>query len=386
MNQLIDKQPKRLPLKSAHPYHMYDMIQETPKGIDRILKEELPLIKEVAKQLAGKKNILLVGIGTSYHATLNAKYLLRNVGHIHAEAFNSFEFIQDFPLDLYESSSTAIVIFSHRGVKKYSHAAYTKSRELGLYTVLLTGTETVIEEKLDAIIRTSIPEQSSAFTISHTASAFVSLLLSNEIAKIKSPSTVIPDEKVTEISSILQSIFDKKQDDIKKYCKFVVDSGVTHLYYLGYGVNESNCYEVALKINEATWDYTTGYQVEQYLHGPFVATGPSTLSTFLIGGTDVKYQPSIERSNSVLKAVIAVNGKAAAIIPESDTLTPTNIGPDGVIIKLPTVLEPLSLFTNLYTLQLITYWLALERKTNPDSFRREQPFHDKAFVNSGILL
>eukprot|EP01132_Coremiostelium_polycephalum_P006719 gene6719-8329_t len=390
--ELIKKQPTRLPVRNAHPYHMHDMIMKTPDALQRVINEELDKsIKNVAKVLVDKKKIFFIGIGTSYHACLNAKYYFRKVAKmVNTETVNSMECIfnrtlEDIPTE--DRVSCAAVIFSHRGIKQYSYQSYKMAKEQGLYTVLLTSTESVITDDVDAIIRTSLPEQSSAFTVSHSTSTFCTLLLANEIAKLRSLPTVISQNDLMDIpTKHFQYVLDKSLPSIKEWCKKISNEKEIQLnYFVGYGGNESNCHEISLKIEEAAYIFAQPFQLESYIHGPFVATDNRTSVTFFISNNDPSQSFAKDRTHQCMRAVKNVNGKVTVITTECDNTT-DSIVQDALIIKGPSVSEPISVLTNLFISQLMTYHLALEQKTNPDTFRTDTPLHSTTFSKAGLIL
>ena len=62
----------------------------------------------------------------------------------------------------------------------------------------------------------------------------------------------------------------KTEPEVKSMVAKVRDYGWYR--FAGWGPNASTAYEAALKINEAAYDVTTAFQLEQFLHGPYVAT------------------------------------------------------------------------------------------------------------------
>jgi glucosamine--fructose-6-phosphate aminotransferase (isomerizing) len=48
------------------------------------------------------------------------------------------------------------------------------------------------------------------------------------------------------------------------------------------------------------------------------------------------------------------------------------------VIEIPAVEEWLAPFVHLVPLQLLTYWIALERGVNPDTGRQDQAAHARA--------
>ena len=65
----------------------------------------------------------------------------------------------------------------------------------------------------------------------------------------------------------------KTEPDVKLMVEKVRDYG--WYCFAGWGPNASTAYEAALKINEAAYDVTTAFQLEQFLHGPVRGYGPA---------------------------------------------------------------------------------------------------------------
>jgi len=381
MEHLLKLTKPRLPDKNGHPYHMYDMIQDTPATLERIYREEEEHIEKVASALYDNriKRILFVGIGTSWHATLNAHYLMITISGStkSVEAWNSFDFIQQSPpID----SSTAVIIFSHRGIKTYSYQSYMRAKEAGSYTVLITGTEAAVTEPLDVVIRTCKNEQSAAYTISHSSTTFVNLILATKIG-IKNGNSLAQDIKDNHLSKVPEyfSSLLKDETPYKRWAELVKDK--TYLPFTGYMANVSNCYEAALKIKETSWLIAEGFNVEQFIHGPFCSTNSNTALTTII----TPNQLGKDRTHQLLKASKHVGATITAITTKSDTTTETIVGVENTI-KLIDVPDSISMITNLGCIQMLTYYLAIEKKTNPDTFRKDQPLHCDAFSSNGLLL
>ena len=107
--------------------------------------------------------------------------------------------------------------------------------------------------------------------------------------------------------------------------------------------------------------------MEQFLHGPFVATGPKC-SVTLISPPG----PGYERSVEIGKAAKATGAGLTALVSEGDG---DMASVADSVLRLPGVVEALSPIVYLVPLQLFTYWLALDRGRNPDTFRLDDPTH-----------
>lgn len=54
-------------------------------------------------------------------------------------------------------------------------------------------------------------------------------------------------------------------------------------YFVANGINTALAYESALKVNETCFTPTVGYQLEQYIHGPRLATDSGSAVVIAVG-------------------------------------------------------------------------------------------------------
>ena len=199
------------------------------------------------------------------------------------------------------------------------------------------------------------------FTISHTAAMTALAMVAVEVGGGGEASALaqLPDTigKALQLEPQVQEMA-RRYKDQRWYA------------FAGWGPNASTAYEVALKINEAAYSITTAFQLEQFLHGPFVATEAGCLVT-LITPPGFGY----ERSVSIAKAVKETGSDVAVLVQEGDSEM-TDVA--DLSLALPSVPEFLTPMVYLIPLQLLTYWLALEAGQNPDTFRLNDPKHQAA--------
>ena len=128
-------------------------------------------------------------------------------------------------------------------------------------------------------------------------------------------------------------------------------------YFAGWGPNASTAYEAALKIKESSYLKTEGFQIEQYLHGPYVATHPGVMTTFI-----APPGPGRGRAIEIIAAVNTVGGHTAALVEEGDKEVSSMV---ETSLSLPAMSEALTPIVYLVPLQLFTYWLAVEVEAQP---------------------
>ena len=356
--------------RSSHPYYMHDAVHGQPDAIARVLDEEKESVTDLAERMAPAERVHVVGIGTSWHASLVGEHLLRSVGgREEARAWNSLEFCT-YPPALTERD--AVVVMSHRGTKRYSARALELARANGATTAVVTGIGSDARTDLaDVVVRTSERDPSSAFTTSHTAAMTVLAMLSAELgARAGRAEGRGLQRSIADLPQLVRGALDQ-EGPVRQWAEESVERG--RLYFAGWGPNASTAYEVALKIKESSYGVAEGFQLEQYLHGPFVATAPDTMVTFIAppGGPQ-------QRAADLIGAATAVGADTACLVERGDeTLTDLVRTP----IYMPQTLEALTPIVYLVALQLFTYWLALGKGRNPDTFRLDDPDHAAARQN-----
>ncbi len=148
--------------RASHPYHMHDAIREQPDRIAQWLRTEREGAERAADAAASRKRLVLVGIGTSYHAAQVGEHFVRHLtgGRERALVEQSFELVH-YPLGL--TAEDALIAISHRGWKNYSVQALQAARAAGALTIVVTGHEPGVGMTVaDFVIPTCEQEISSA--------------------------------------------------------------------------------------------------------------------------------------------------------------------------------------------------------------------------------
>ncbi len=352
--------------RSAHPYYMYEAIYGQPAAIQRVLTEEGEAVHTLAQSIARAERVHLVGIGTSWHAALVGEFLLRTVGgREESRAWNSFEFCT-YPPTL--GPQDMVIVMSHTGIKHYSATALELVKTQGAQIAFVTslGSEGKME-LADVVIRTSERDKSAAYTISHTtaltALAMVAAAVGTQAGR---PEAQALQHGLANLPQLVTTALEQ-ESRIQHWARLA--TYMHWFYFVGWGPNTSTAYEVALKIKETSYLRTEGFQIEQYLHGPYVATNPGGMVTFIAPPGRGQ-----ERAHHLLEAVREVGAHTVVIVQRGDQIASLA----DLAVYMPETPEPLTPIVFLVPLQLFTYWLALELKRNPDTFRLDDPSHRAA--------
>lgn len=346
---------------------MYEAIQGQPAAIRSALRRNQEGLKVVAARLRTMDQVLLSGIGTSWHACLVGELLLSQIGSLghRVRAFHSFELGNYWPD---RHPKTGVIVVSHRGTKRFSLEALQKAKAGGGFSVAITGLGSGEGlSSADHLLRTVEQENSGAHTVSYTTALALLAALAAELGGNGGFATAleaIPNRMGTLLERESGEALAARFRDRRCY------------YFIGGGPNTATACEAALKMNEANYAITVGMNTEQVLHGPWAAMEPEDV-VFLIAPPG----PSYERCLSVARVAGEVGVPVVGILAEGDSeLAPLC----AHVVPLPPTPELLTPILAVVPLQLLTYHLALLRGTNPDTMRGHEPAHGRA--RAGLSL
>ena len=350
-------------IRSGHPYFMYDAIHQQPEAVARMLETHSQQAKEVASRLAEKRRVYIVGIGTSWHAALIGEHWFRHfaLGTPEAQAWHSFEFIA-YPPPLDEDC--AAIIVSHRGTKTYSFQALDLAKERGALTVAITSTNPGPRIlAADILFHTVESERSAAFTVSYTTAMTVLGMLASQLGVLRGGPA--PAEELRQLERVPEAMRDvlQRQHLIQSTAERFQDR--ERFLFTGWGPNTATAYEVALKMKETSYTSSEGFQVEQILHGPLVATNEGCLLT-LIAPPGPGYQRSLEIANATKELGTPI----WALVQSGDVELSALATEVFTLGAMPELWSP---FVYVVPLQLLTYFVALAGECNPDVFHLDDP-------------
>ncbi len=356
--------------RTAHPFHMYDAIYAQPACVRTLLEAQREAIFHAAEALAARKRIFAVGIGTSYHAAMVADHFLRHfTGGSGAAVLQSFEFVH-YPREL--RPDDGVIVISHRGSKTYSVQGLAAARAAGSLIVAVTGAGG--DQRMhgaDFLIETSEQEQSAAHTMSYTSALAALALLAIGTAQHRS---FITAEDAHGAEASLRRIPDLLQAALALEPRARAAAATlacrTRWHFLGAGPNWATACEGALKVKETSYLAAEGFQVEQFLHGPFAELGEhSAVLAHVAGG------PGDYRIIAALRA--AGETGALRVLVASQGTAPTETVAEHVL-EVPAASEWLSPLLHVVPAQFLAYFAALERGANPDTCRRDHENHARA--------
>lgn len=356
--------------RNAHPYFMHDAIHQQPDRVVQVLERQRETIDRAAAAAASRQRILFLGIGTSYHAALLGEHFLRHLtaGCARAQVDTSFQFVH-YPLEV--GPGDAVVVASHRGYKSYSVQAIERARAAGALTIAFTGEgDSERIRTADFVIPTTEQENSFAHTKSYTTALAALARFSTGVAERQGCSSNVAGARaeLDDVPRLMREAL-RTEPAAREAAKYIAERH--QFVFLGAGPNWVTAMEAVIKVLETSYVPSSGCETEQFLHGPFSQIDARAAAVALVAGA-----PADARMTSVLEALGALG--VARVVVATAGAGSSATAPAEQRIEVPAVAEWLSPLVLVVPLQLICYYVALDRGTDPDRGRQNEPDHARA--------
>lgn len=351
------------------PYAMYTTMHRQPADIRMLLTEGWEGANEAAALLADAARVFVVGIGTSFHAAQIGAYLLRSAG-ADARAVDSYEFAT-YPYALRDGD--AVIIMAHTGRKRYSARAVEIANAAGVPCIGISGRDSEMGDNgLALVLRTVARETSAAYTASHLGALTVLAQIATALGERRDASavqgwraalTALPDQ----IADVL-----RREGEIELVARAIIAANC-RVFCIGAGPNAPTATEASLKAREAAYVTIDGMNVEQFLHGPMVTVNSDDQIVAIAAAG-----PGMDRLGQVCNALRLIGASVWVVGHVIEDM------PNAPRFSLPDLPEPLSPLLTVVPVQLLAYFLAIAKGTNPDTFRRDDPRYLTAFTSLSL--
>ena len=336
--------------KGNFEHFMIKEIYEQPGIIRNIAKNYSGKIKKLSKLMEKAKGTFFIGAGTAYNAALAGAYLFSRVSkkHINTSVASEFNYLEHFlnreslVIALSQSGETIDVIEPLNRAKKrgskivgITNAVGSSIYRMADFNILLNaGTETAV-----------------ASTKTYTAKlSIILLLVFSIINKLKDGK-----ETLLKVSDEIERLLKKENlKKIKDISRSLNNSDT--IYIIGRGVSYSSALEGALKIKEVSYKYCEGLAGGELKHGP--------IALIQKGSPCIVFAPNDETYESIISNAIEVKSRGGMIIGVS----PKNSKAFDEWIKVEDLSDG-TFITQIIPLQLLSYYLAIERGLDPDKPR-----------------
>lgn len=353
--------------KGGYPHFMLKEIFEQPSTLrdcirGRIIENgsriNLSAINEHKDIFLKAKRIVIVACGTSWHSALLGKYLIQDMCRIPVEVEYASEFRYSNPV---LSSDDIVIGISQSGETADTLAAVKIAREMGAFVFGISnnvGSSIPRETDTGTYIHVG-PEIGVASTKAFTGQVMVLTMLAIGIAQLRG---TIDSETLTKLGKAVMKL-PSQVESVLKLSKKIERLSLIYTYarnflYLGRGYSYPVALEGALKLKEISYIHAEGYPAAEMKHGP-IALIDAEMPSVIVAPQDHLYEKIV----SNVQQVKARGGNIIAIVTEGDTVI-RNIADH--VLEVPDVPECLSPIITSIPLQLLSYYIAINKGKDVD--------------------
>ncbi|MCG2258892.1 glutamine--fructose-6-phosphate transaminase (isomerizing) [Staphylococcus epidermidis] len=347
--------------KGVYDHYMLKEIHEQPAVMRRIIQEyqdekgNLKIDSEIINDVADADRIYIVAAGTSYHAGLVGKEFIEKWAGVPTEVHVASEFVYNMPL---LSEKPLFIYISQSGETADSRAVLVETNKLGHKSLTITNVagSTLSREADHTLLLHAGPEIAVASTKAYTAQIAVLSILSQIVAKNHGRETNV--DLLRELAKVTTAI-ETIVDDAPKMEQIATDFLKTtrNAFFIGRTIDYNVSLEGALKLKEISYIQAEGFAGGELKHGTIALIEDGTPVIGL--ATQENVNLSI-RGN--MKEVVARGAYPCMISMEG-------LNKEGDTYVIPQVHELLTPLVSVVTMQLISYYAALQRDLDVDKPR-----------------
>ncbi len=355
--------------RGGYDHYMLKEIFEQPDVLRRMLENRLdaddqPHFDELQLSdafLRRVEKIFIVSCGTAYHAGYVGKYLLEEFTEIPVEIDISSEF-------RYRKKRlgprSLLLCISQSGETADTLACVREAREARcpILSVCNVVSSSIARESNGVIYTEAGPEIGVASTKAYTSQLAVLTLLAIRLAKLRGQINDLSARTlISELRLLPGKIAELLADTANVRAVARRHHKAVSALYLGRGINFPTALEGALKNKEISYMHCEGYPAGEMKHGPIALINPK-LPVICVCTNGQAYDKML----SNVREVEARDGILIAVATRGNT---------GIrqyareVLEVPETLEELSPILNIIPLQLLAYYIALEKGCDIDKPR-----------------
>ena len=361
--KIIDWTPE-MAVKQGYNHFMIKEIHEQPDTLRNTLRLQEHYLDLISTFLDRASEVFLVACGTSYHACLAASYMFSKLAFLPTYPVFASEFVEQHGKSV--NIDSTILAVSQSGETADTLAAVTCAQQRAATILSLTNG---IGSTLTRVSRVYIGQQSGpeigvaatkTFTSQLSVLAQIALRLSKKRGKISQDKMDHIEERLETLPSIVKNIIKTQEEKVKQISKKYKDAKM--FFFLGRGISTATAYEGRLKLMEIAYIPSIAFPAGESKHGPISLIEPGFPVVFICAKDGTR--------KTLISNIMEMKARGASIIgiiEEGDDEI-KELADDYIEVPkgIPEVLSPIPYAI---PLQLLAYYITLEKGQNPDTPR-----------------
>jgi glucosamine--fructose-6-phosphate aminotransferase (isomerizing) len=357
--------------KGGYEHFMLKEIHEQPETIRNAMRgrlmendgtAKLGGLENVVNKIVNARRIIFVACGTSWHAGLIGEYMLEQYAQIPVEVEYASEFRYRNPI-VYKDD--VVFVISQSGETADTAAAMKEAQERGA-TVLgicnVVGSTIARATEAGVFIHAG-PEIGVASTKAFTSQLVVLALITLMVGRKRKTITREEGKRIVQELKTLPEKVTGIFESIDNQIRYIAAefSDCVNFLYLGRGYNFPVALEGALKLKEISYIHAEGYPAAEMKHGP-IALIDHNMPVVVVAPKDSTY----EKVLSNIQEVRVRQGRIIAVANHDDEHIASLA---EHVIRIPQSLDLLMPVLSIIPLQLLSYYMAVNRGCNVDQPR-----------------
>ncbi|MDH3764242.1 MAG: glutamine--fructose-6-phosphate transaminase (isomerizing) [Nitrosopumilus sp.] len=329
--------------KGSHKYFTEKEIFEQPYTI-LVAGSDGEHLEKIVNVIRDSDYVYVTGSGTSYNIAVIAKYLFSRFARKKVEHVMASE--MKYASQYFIPYSTLFAISqSGESADVLEAVLIGKKKNAKILSMINSENSSLARESIFSIGLNCGPEIGVAATKSFTSQMAILYKIADKLCDgcIDVDFKIISDAYVKILSN--PSVIQELAKSIKH---------IENLFVIGRGIHYPIAKETALKIKEITYVHAEGIAGGELKHGPLALMDKSTY-VIVINPDDDSYVDNISTVNEIKSRNAKVIGVSNKPDPNYDYW-----------IELPTIHKDFYPLVEIISLQLIAYYLALEKGIDPD--------------------
>ena len=356
--------------KAGYDHFMLKEIYEQPSGVKETLirrlnadgEIQLDDIKMTNEDLEKINRVYIVACGTAYHAGLVGKFAIEKFAHIPVITDIASEFRYRDP---FIDDKTLLILVSQSGETADTLASLRYAKEKGARILSVTNVvgSSIARESDDVFYTWAGPEISVASTKAYTTQLVSFYMIALDFAIKKG--TISREyynemiEKLKYMPELVSKALEQEthiKEDVAKELK-----NATSAFYLGRGLDYNLAMEGALKIKEISYIHAEAFAAGELKHG--------TIALIEEGTPVIAIATQEELFEKMVSNMQEVKARGAYVIAVAQEHNKEVEKAADKVIYIPNVDDILSSILTVLPLQLLSYYVAVQRGCDVDKPR-----------------
>lgn len=336
--------------KGGYQYFMLKEIMEQAQVLGQTACQDEKRFTKIALDILRANQVIITACGTSRYAALVGRYLFSKVGKKFCDVVMASEF--GYFADSVDKN-TVVIAVSQSGETADILEGVKAARDAGAQVIsIINRPNSILADMSHEVIYLNCgAEIAVAATKTFLSQLAIFYLLSFSMVNAFDEATA----KLTSLNGEITRVLDWNKSELIKLSQKLKDKN--NFYYVARGINFAIASEGALKLKEISYVHAEGMPAGELKHGTLALIEPGT-PVVVICPADYTFAETLSNA-------IEAKSRGAYIIGVSDK--ESDIYDSWV--KLPKVDELLYPMVAVVPLQLLAYYLAVNRGCDPDKPR-----------------